>query len=74
MKKKEDCSWCMSTQHIIRDAPPPFPPEFASRCSACHEEWGDENRECDFCESWIDTENDEFVYNEKEHTYKCTKH
>lgn len=41
MKNKEDCPWCMSTQHIERKICEGMPEEFKYRCSACHEEWAE---------------------------------
>lgn len=45
MKKKEDCTWCMSTQHIERKIGEGMPEEYKYRCSACHEIWAEENDE-----------------------------
>ena len=45
MKSKEECKWCMSTQHIERKISPEMPEEFKYRCSACHEAWADEQLE-----------------------------
>jgi hypothetical protein len=44
MKTKEECSCCMVTQHVRRSVTPPMPKELQFRCSACHEEWGEENQ------------------------------
>jgi len=45
MKKKEDCRWCLATQHIKRDVPEHMPIEYEYRCSACHEQFYEEERE-----------------------------
>ena len=43
MKPKEECKWCMATQHIIRDIDDDIPEEMKHRCSACHETWREDN-------------------------------
>ncbi len=72
MRKKEDCTWCMSTQHIERKIGSGQPEEFKFRCSACHELWNEENRECDGCTNNIDTEEPStYTYDQTTHTFMC---
>jgi hypothetical protein len=44
MKAKEECAWCLFTQHVRRSITPPMPKELQFRCSTCHEEWTEENQ------------------------------
>lgn len=56
MRTKEECDWCMSTQHIERKIEPPMPEEFKHRCSACRELWDETHAECDCCHRVVDLE------------------
>jgi hypothetical protein len=58
MRAKEECSWCMSTQHIEREIGPDMPEEFKFRCSACHEEWTESHINCDKCDRLIDLDSE----------------
>jgi hypothetical protein len=49
VKNKEDCQWCMNTQHIDRKIFGNMPDEYRFRCSGCHEEWAESHVECDMC-------------------------
>lgn len=57
MRKKEECNWCMSTQHIIRKISNFVPEEFKNRCSACHEKFWEEHNICDNCDKLFNNEN-----------------
>ena len=67
-KKKEDCSWCISTQHIKRKISTYTPKEYEYRCSACLESFWEEHYVCDQCDRVLSTfkvrmsENDTGLY------------
>lgn len=71
MRKKEDCNWCMSTQHIERKAEPPMPEEFKHRCSSCHEQWVETHMECDCCHKIVDLEEEIMHHDKYVDVYLC---
>jgi hypothetical protein len=71
MRTKEECRWCMSTQHIERKISPQMPEEFKFRCSACHEMWAEEYRDCDFCGNLVESDSSDYTVDRDTGTTKC---
>ena len=61
MRPKEECNWCMSTQHIIR----------STRCSACIELWDETHITCDSCKEVIDLDIKIIHYDKPTDMYIC---